>query len=136
VPATCGKCHGSAEYLKGRKIPADVVEKYRGSVHGKALLERGDLGAPACNSCHGNHGATPPDITSVANVCGTCHSQQAELFRNSKKKANFDQNGIAECVFCHSQHDIKPPTDAMLGTGRESVCLQCHEDENDADDDS
>src|SRR3546814_2209704 len=32
------------------------------------------------------------------------------------------------CVFCHSQHDVRPPTDAMLGTGKESVCLQCHED--------
>jgi predicted CXXCH cytochrome family protein len=132
VPATCGRCHGDAEYMKGRKTPVDVVEKYRGSVHGKALLERGDLGAPACNSCHGNHGATPPEITSVANVCGTCHSQQADLFRDSKKKANFDENGIAACVFCHSQHDVRPPTDAMLGTGKESVCLQCHEDKDDA----
>ncbi|MCK6480516.1 MAG: cytochrome c3 family protein [Planctomycetaceae bacterium] len=132
VPATCGRCHGSAEYMKGRKIPVDVLAKYEGSVHGKALLGRGDVGAPACNSCHGNHGATPPEIASVANVCGTCHSEQADLFRTSKKKANFDENGIAECVFCHSHHDIAPPTDAMLGTGEKSVCLQCHQDEDDA----
>lgn len=132
VPATCGKCHGDAEYMKGRKIPTDVVAKYKGSVHGKALLDRGDTGAPACNSCHGNHGATPPDITSVANVCGVCHTQQADFFRSSKKKANFDQNGIAACVFCHSNHDIRSPSDAMLGIGKESVCLQCHEDKDDA----
>lgn len=131
VPATCGKCHGDAEYMKGRKVTTDVVAKYEGSVHGRALLGRGDMGAPACNSCHGNHGATPPQMASVANVCGTCHSQQAEYFRDSKKKANFDQNGIAACVFCHSNHDIKAPTDAMLGTGKESVCLQCHEDKDD-----
>jgi predicted CXXCH cytochrome family protein len=132
VPATCGKCHGDPEYMKGRKIPTDVVAKYTSGVHGKALLDRGDMGAPACNSCHGNHGATPPDITSVANVCGVCHSQQADYFRSSKKKANFDENGIAACVFCHSNHDIRSPTDAMLGTGKESVCLQCHEDKDDA----
>ncbi len=132
VPATCGKCHGDAEYLKGRKIPSDTVKKYEAGVHGKALLGRGDMGAPACNSCHGNHGATPPGATSVANVCGVCHSQQADYFRESKKKANFDENGIAACVFCHSNHEIRPPTDAMLGTGKESVCLQCHEGEDDA----
>lgn len=131
VPATCGKCHGDAELMKGRKPSPDIPAKYRSSVHGRALLERGDLGAPACNSCHGNHGALPPEMTSVGNVCGTCHMQQADLFRGSKKKANFDQNGIAECVFCHSNHDIKSPSDAMLGTGKESVCLQCHEDKDD-----
>jgi predicted CXXCH cytochrome family protein len=132
VPDTCGKCHADEALMKGRKIPTDVVAKYRGSVHGKALLERGDVGAPACNSCHGNHGAVPPEISSVANICGTCHVQQAELFRGSKKKADFDRNGIPECVLCHSQHDIKPPSDAMLGTGKESVCLQCHEEKDDA----
>lgn len=35
-------------------------------------------------------------------------------------------------MLCHSHHAIRPPTDAMLGTGKESVCLQCHEDPSDA----
>lgn len=131
IPATCGKCHGDAEYMKGRDIPTDVVEKYRRGVHGQALLGRGDLAAPACNSCHGNHGATPPEVASVANVCGTCHIQQADLFRSSVKKEIFDMNDLPECVFCHSQHDIQRPTDAMLGVGPASVCVQCHEDADD-----
>ncbi len=131
VPKTCGQCHGDAKYMEGRKIPTDIVAKYVGSVHGKALLERGDLAAPACNSCHGNHGATPPNITSVANVCGTCHAQQAEFFRASPKKEIFDSNDLPECVLCHSQHDIKPPTDSMLGVGKDSVCLDCHTDDSD-----
>ena len=131
VPATCGKCHGDPKVMEGRKTKADVLEKYRGSVHGKALLERGDLAAPACNSCHGNHGATPLEIASVANVCGTCHVQQANHFRESLHKPVFDQNDLAECVFCHSNHDIRPPGDEMLGAGPKSVCVQCHEDEDD-----
>lgn len=131
IPATCGKCHGDPKVMEGRKFKADVLEKYRGSVHGKALLERGDLAAPACNSCHGNHGATPPNADSVANVCGTCHVQQADLFRGSPHKPVFDQNDLAECVFCHSNHDIQAPTDEMLGVGAKSVCVQCHEDEDD-----
>jgi hypothetical protein len=128
VPATCGTCHGDPAVMKGRKARPDVLEKYRGSVHGRALLERGDLAAPACNSCHGNHGATPPNAESVANVCGTCHVQQAEHFRGSPHRTVFDQNELAECVFCHSNHDIAPPTDAMRGVGPKSVCVQCHED--------
>jgi hypothetical protein len=35
-------------------------------------------------------------------------------------------------VFCHSSHDIRHPTDEMLGTGPRSVCVQCHEDRDDA----
>jgi predicted CXXCH cytochrome family protein len=131
VPDTCGRCHGDPKAMEGRKIPTDVVAKFRSSVHGRALLERGDLAAPACNSCHGNHGATPPEVANVANVCGTCHQQQATLFRGSRKKADFDRNDQPECVLCHQHHDIAAPSDAMLGTGEASVCLQCHEDEDD-----
>lgn len=131
VPTTCGKCHEDRAIFGPRGIPTDAVEKYRGSVHGKALLGRADLAAPACNSCHGNHGATPPQVASVANVCGTCHSQQADLFRASPKKAIFDANDMAECVFCHSHHAIRPPRHSMLGVGPESTCIQCHVDEDD-----
>jgi predicted CXXCH cytochrome family protein len=131
VPATCGKCHGDAKYMEGRKIPTDILEKYRSSVHGRKLLEEGDLAAPACNSCHGNHGAAPPDVKSVANVCGNCHVQQADLFRASSKRAVFDADGTPECVICHSNHDIRHPGDEMLGSGPKSVCLQCHGDADD-----
>ena len=70
LPATCGKCHSDKDYMAEYNIPTDQLEKYISSVHGQALLERGDLGAPACNDCHGNHGAAPPGVTSLAAVCG------------------------------------------------------------------
>jgi len=131
VPDTCGRCHGDPKLLEGRKVAKDVVPKYRGSVHGKALLERGDLAAPACNACHGNHGAALPDVASVANVCGTCHVQQAALFRATAKKRIFDRNGTPECVACHSDHDIAPPSEAMLTVAPGSRCVECHEDADD-----
>jgi hypothetical protein len=80
VPGTCAKCHSDAARMKGYGIPTDQYEKYATSVHGVALLERNDLGAPACNGCHGNHGATPPGVTSISKVCGTCHALNSELF--------------------------------------------------------
>src|SRR6185503_16902167 len=76
VAETCSKCHASADYMRGLGIPSDQYEKYKTSVHAQALYEKQDLSAPTCNDCHGNHGATPPGIASVANVCGQCHGRQ------------------------------------------------------------
>ena len=65
--------------MKEYGIPTDQYEKYSKSVHGVALLQKHDLGAPACNKCHGNHGATPPGVESISKVCGTCHALNADL---------------------------------------------------------
>jgi predicted CXXCH cytochrome family protein len=112
--------------MQGYQIPTDQYAKYKKSVHAKALYVRQDLSAPTCNDCHGNHGATPPGIASVANVCGQCHMRQAELFRASPHKAAFDQKELGECLRCHSNHEIAKPSDQMLGTGEKSVCITCH----------
>ena len=127
VADTCAKCHGSADYMSTFKIASDQVAKFKTSVHAKALYEKQDLSAPTCNDCHGNHGATPPGIASVANVCGQCHARQADLFQTSPHKAAFDQQGLAECVTCHSNHDIAAPTDQMIGTQQGALCINCHE---------
>lgn len=126
VADTCANCHGNAEYMRAFKIPTDQVTKFKTSVHAKALYERQDLSAPTCNDCHGNHGATPPGIASVANVCGQCHARQADLFQTSAHKAAFDQQGLAECITCHSNHDIATPTDQMIGTEQGALCINCH----------
>jgi len=126
VAETCAKCHGQAAHMAEFKIPTDQYAKYKQSVHAKALYERQDLSAPTCNDCHGNHGATPPGIASVANVCGQCHARQAELFQASAHKVAFDNMGFGECIKCHNNHDIAAPTDELIGTGEKSVCISCH----------
>jgi predicted CXXCH cytochrome family protein len=126
VAETCAKCHASADYMRPFGIPVDQYDKYETSVHAKALYEKQDLSAPTCNKCHGNHGATPPGITSVANVCGQCHARQAELFQTSPHKAAFDQKQLAECVTCHSNHAIAKPGDQMIGTQQGALCINCH----------
>jgi predicted CXXCH cytochrome family protein len=126
VAETCSKCHASADYMRPFKIPSDQFANYKKSVHAQALYEKQDLSAPTCNDCHGNHGATPPGITSVANVCGQCHGRQAELFQTSPHKAAFDQKQLGECITCHSNHAIAKPNDQMIGTNNGAVCLNCH----------
>jgi hypothetical protein len=126
VAETCGKCHGDAERMSEYGIAHDQYDKYRSSVHATALYEKHDLSAPTCNDCHGNHGAVPPGINSVANVCGQCHARQAELFRNGPHKEPFDKLQKGECLRCHNNHDIAPPTDQMAGVGPGSACTSCH----------
>lgn len=127
VAETCGGCHGSAEYMKPYKIPTNQLDKYQQSVHYEMLTRRADLASPTCSSCHGNHGATPPGVDAVANVCSHCHVATAELFAKSPHKSAFEDLGMPGCVTCHSNHDITQPSDAMLSGGEDAPCATCHE---------
>ena len=133
VPATCGKCHGDAEYMKGytlddgkTPLPTNQLALYRQSVHGKALLEKHDPGAPACNGCHGNHAALPPETAAVSQVCRNCHANNATFFDGSPHKKAFEAHGWPECATCHNTHDIKAPTDEMISTAPQGLCGGCH----------
>ena len=126
LPATCASCHSDSVHMKPYKIPVDQFAKFSRSVHGKALLEKHDLGAPACNDCHGNHGATPPGVQSISQVCGTCHALNADLFSNSPHKKAFDARKLPECETCHGNHEILVATEQMLGVSQDAVCSRCH----------
>jgi hypothetical protein len=126
VADTCGSCHANAKYMEPYKIPTDQVAKYKKSVHWKMMTDKRDLSAPTCNDCHGNHGAAPPGVSWVGNVCGQCHPINAELFSKSRHGQVFVQMGIPGCATCHSNHEILPTSDAMLGVGDKAVCGNCH----------
>lgn len=128
VAATCTQCHADPERMKGYTLPdglplpTDQRAKYEKSVHHAAMIQKNDLSAPTCNDCHGNHGAAPPGVGAVANVCGSCHTVFATKFALSSHGQIFDKG----CVECHGNHEIAKPTDAMLGTDQASVCATCH----------
>jgi predicted CXXCH cytochrome family protein len=126
LPATCATCHSDSVRMKPYGIPTDQFELFAKSVHGIALLEKQDPGAPACNDCHGNHGAAPPGVQSVSQVCGTCHALNAELFSRSPHKKAFDRQNLPECETCHGNHSIIAATDKLLGAESPAVCVQCH----------
>ncbi|MBS1260886.1 MAG: hypothetical protein MAG453_00202 [Calditrichaeota bacterium] len=127
VPETCNKCHGDRELMTRYGIKVNPYEDYRESVHGKSLLEDGDISAPACNDCHGNHGATPPGVDNIANVCGQCHAMNASLFKESIHRGIWELRGMPQCGSCHGRHAIYPPSDEMLSTEEGSFCAMCHQ---------
>jgi predicted CXXCH cytochrome family protein len=135
VATTCASCHAAATHMAGYKLPdgsalpTTQLADYQKSVHYKALTRGNDLSAPTCNDCHGNHGAAPPGVGSMANVCGTCHVVFAQKFETSVHKQIFDKG----CVECHSNHAVPKPSDEMLGTSGAGICAPCHtaRDKND-----
>ncbi|UCD94592.1 MAG: cytochrome c3 family protein [Candidatus Zixiibacteriota bacterium] len=126
LPEVCAGCHSDPEYMAGYGIPASQFDDYAESVHGHALLVEKDLGAPACNDCHGNHGATPPGVTSISAVCGLCHALISDEFAVSPHKAAFDEMGYPECEGCHSNHLVLEPELYWIGTSDSSLCVDCH----------
>mgnify|MGYP005831352717 CR=1 FL=1 len=126
VPATCASCHSNEKFIKEFNIPTNQYDEYKESVHGIALLKKGDLSSPACNDCHGNHGAVPPGIKSIAYVCSQCHPIQQELFMSSPHGNALVTTGSPSCSDCHNKHKILSPTDNMLGIQNGAVCIECH----------
>ncbi|NOZ93406.1 MAG: hypothetical protein GXP47_01540 [Acidobacteria bacterium] len=127
VVDTCARCHADAALMKPYGIPTDQVTKYRRSVHYEALTKRNDLSAPTCNDCHGSHGAAPPGVSSISNVCGTCHLQNMEFFQQSPHAEPFAEMGSGACEACHGNHEIKAPSDRLVGMGKGAVCAGCHD---------
>ncbi len=126
VAETCGRCHADPKYMQPYGIPTDQFRKYRESVHWEMISVKGDLSAPTCNDCHGNHGAAPPGVSWVGNVCGQCHTVMAENFAKSPHAKIFSQMGTPGCATCHSNHEIRETSDNLLGLGNQSICAGCH----------
>jgi predicted CXXCH cytochrome family protein len=125
LPETCARCHADAARMAKYKIATNQFAEYRESVHWEAVSKRRDLSAPSCASCHGNHGAAPPQVASVAAVCGTCHAMIEDLYKASPHAPAFAAMNMAGCVTCHSNHAVHKPSDAMLA-GSKAVCAGCH----------
>jgi hypothetical protein len=126
VARTCGACHADTTYMRDYGIPTNQLERYEQSVHWHALSVGGDRSAPTCNDCHGNHGAAPPGVDWVGNVCGQCHSVMAGYFAASPHAPIFTKLGVPGCVGCHGNHGVTAAADTMLGIGAGTVCGRCH----------
>ncbi len=127
VPKLCASCHADSARMQPYGIPTDQFEVYQKSVHGQALLVKGDTRAPSCASCHGSHDAKPPTSDTVVNVCGKCHTATEDLYKQSRH-SELDRAG-PKCWTCHGTHDVSQPSEAMFFhvTPPEYVCSTCHD---------
>lgn len=125
VAKLCSSCHADKERMNKYDIRTDQFDKWQKSVHGEAFLA-GNVNAPTCTGCHGAHASTPPDASSVARACGRCHEQEMQLFEQSPHSQGFKKRGLAQCVACHSNHDVARASAVMVGLGPDSTCMKCH----------
>ncbi|HMD81639.1 MAG TPA: cytochrome c3 family protein, partial [Anaerolineales bacterium] len=130
-------------------------EKYKNSVHGKALTEEGNLDVPTCTDCHGVHSIQDPTTATFRNttpaLCADCHDN-AEImdkygistnvletyvadFHGTNVKLFGDQSpdeptNKAVCTDCHGVHDIArvdtPGTGIALRENLLVKCQRCH----------
>jgi hypothetical protein len=130
IPDTCGECHADDERMAEYRIPTDQLEEFQASVHWAVLVDQGDLSAPVCNDCHGNHGALPPGYDAVGRVCAECHFQIGEYYAISPHDSVFVEAETPACATCHGNHAIQLADDELLGLGELSTCggAGCHTD--------
>jgi predicted CXXCH cytochrome family protein len=125
-PAMCARCHADTALMAPYGIPTNQYDVYQTSVHGVAVLQNLDLRAPTCSTCHGAHGAAPPGLEEVANVCGQCHATTEDYYLQGAHRTGVTSEAVPRCVTCHGQHDITVPTrDLFLGT-EDRHCGSCH----------
>ena len=124
VPGMCAGCHANQSYMAGYQIPTDQYDLYRQSVHARVLLDDQSVRAPTCATCHGTHGATPPGVNEVANVCGTCHSATRDYYVKSPHAQAG--RGAPECVTCHGRHDVAKPSETIFVGAGPMQCGACH----------
>ena len=138
VPSTCGRCHGDETMMKRHGIQSHPVTDYAGSVHG-IRLARGEPGVPTCADCHDAHAATPPGANEVADVCGSCHRETHDRFRESPHFAASRTGSMRQCVTCHGNHAVATPNHALFDAttdapdGGGTRCLSCHDAANPQD---
>ena len=138
IRETCSKCHDK------------IAKEYASSVHGMALAD-GNLDAPVCTDCHGDHSIfkhnDPRSRVAAQNLssqtCNPCHSSMAlsskyGLASDRFKTFTDSYHGlaikggslaVANCASCHGSHGIRSSSDpaSMINKANmAATCGKCH----------
>jgi hypothetical protein len=125
VAELCGGCHAHPEKMGDSKLKKNQLSQWKTSAHGTLVLA-GDLSAPSCPQCHGSHGATPPAVGAVSEVCGSCHLDEVAAFDKGPHPKAFAKLGFAECLPCHGSHEVQAARPLALGLDSSAACEKCH----------
>ncbi|MGO8703846.1 MAG: cytochrome b/b6 domain-containing protein [Candidatus Brocadiia bacterium] len=139
LPKTCGRCHSNVpEMEKFNLRQRSPVLSYENSVHGIALLEKGEVNAAVCTDCHGSHNlhrSTNPLSKlywqNVPGTCGKCHENVQQTYslsvHGTAVKAGVRDAPV--CTDCHGEHTItavKLASSRVAPANIPETCGQCH----------
>jgi DNA-binding Lrp family transcriptional regulator/thiosulfate reductase cytochrome b subunit len=139
LPQTCGRCHSNVpEMEKFNLRQRSPVLSYDNSVHGIALLQKGEVNAAVCTDCHGSHNlhrSTNPLSKlywqNVPDTCGKCHENVEQTYsvsvHGTAVKAGVRDAPV--CTDCHGEHTItavKLATSRVAPANIPETCGQCH----------
>jgi hypothetical protein len=145
IAETCSKCHSA------------IVDKYKNSVHGKAVFGENNPDVPACHDCHGIHNiATARSEEFRLNspqLCAECHTRGDIMDKYGISTdvldtyiSDFHGTTVAMfehedpsiptnkpvCYDCHGVHDITSTSDPEKGLQVKQnmlvTCQKCHPD--------
>jgi bacterioferritin-associated ferredoxin len=100
------------------------------------MLAKGNLKAPACQTCHTPHGIQRAESSNwqlgVINQCGNCHSDRIATFRDTfhGQVTSLGSRQVAGCADCHGPHEVLPASDPRSMTAPANLvatCGKCHE---------
>ena len=132
-PKTCGRCH------------IEIYATYRESVHGTALM-KGNMDAPDCSACHGEHNIRRPDdpasqvaAGNIAGTCTKCHGPVGVVAKygiKTDRSATYEHSfhgiaramqntTVANCASCHGVHDIRRAEDPKSSINPTNIVATC-----------
>jgi len=143
ISTTCGKCHSS------------ILNEYKISVHGGALIQEDNPDVPVCTDCHGVHNIQDPRTSQfrvdTPDLCAGCHAEADlmgkyglstevyHLYKTSwhgvdvsiyKTKWPTIWHESAVCTDCHGVHNIRKTEDSTSSVNPKNLlttCQQCHQ---------
>lgn len=156
---SCETCHsgirvlpheGMIESVDCQVCHTEEYTKYSDSVHGHAYVDRGEMDAPTCADCHGEHrilSHEDPGSTvyrsEIPKTCAKCHENMAvvekyhikaespylEYSQSAHGKALLKDGLIrvaAICTDCHGIHEIESEGYQEVSAHRPETCGKCH----------
>jgi hypothetical protein len=134
---TCGRCHGNEEIIKRGKIEVgNVVDLFRDSIHGKALIKSGLTVAPSCTDCHSHHdirkrkdAESKVFRTAIPATCGHCHEGVAREYGAGIHGVLVAKGSplAPVCSDCHTAHQIRRAEVEAWRLEVVEECGTCHE---------
>jgi nitrate/TMAO reductase-like tetraheme cytochrome c subunit len=142
ISETCAQCHG------------EIVDAYKQSIHGAALIGEDNPDVPVCTDCHGVHDIQDPRTeqfrVQTPEMCANCHADEVMMSQYGLPADVYDiyklsWHGVdvsvykarwpaiwhdsAVCTDCHGIHDIRQtddPASKVNPANLQATCAECH----------